>query len=887
MKSKILFFLLIFAAVNLQAQKNLSKVFAGENGMSKTHLQLTKDQQFVFDQQKLDALFTNDAGSRLTLKQSYQDNLGFTHYRFKQTYRGYEIQHASLLIHVKNGLAESIGGEMVVDFGIQNRYDNRINISEEKAIQKALQTIQAKLYAWQDPEMEQALKHQTNNTQATYKPKASLVWYNPGDEIIPNDLKLAYRINIYARAPLSRADYYIDAKTGELLGKTDRLCFSDATGTAQTAWSGPQTIHSDFVSATNNYRLRDVSKGALIVTLHGESGKKGQEYFSTTPNWSLTGTDIAALDAHYGAAQTWQFYKDNFNRNSYDNNGTTMYSYVNDPTYIDNAFWDGQFMYYCKRSGANGGVTGIDVCGHELTHGVTQETSGLVYSSQSGGINESLSDIMGKSVQFWSKPFDKSWLLSNDMNWIIRNMANPNQFSMPDTYLGTYWSKYAGVHTLSGVGNFMFVLLVDGGSGTNDKGWNYNVSSIGLDKADQIIYRSNAVYLTANSKYPDWRVACINAATDIYGAGSNEVLQVKNAFYAVGLDSVSALTCAKPNGLGTDYVTNKSAVLNWNAVTNAKSYIVQWKKTSDLSWITVSGVLTNSYKLSGLVANTSYDFKVQAVCDTNLSSIYSSNSSFVTAGIGGYCTSKGLNSNYEFIQSVRIRNRVNNSGNDGGYGDYSRITVPLKAGTAYTIYMKPGFASTTYTEYFTVYIDYNKDRDFLDPGEKLGTVSTSAATEVSLPFTVPVTAKKGVTLVRIQMVYGSAGPGPCGDFSYGEVEDYTSDISGDSGMQQDDVPVPAAMNSAINSNSISLLLQPNPVSGSTALAVYELKQSGFVQIDITNTTGNIVKTIAVGNLHAGSHNYNITGLDQLKAGTYFLLVRQDGALKASTQLIKN
>ena len=79
-------------------------------------------------------------------------------------------------------------------------------------------------------------------------------------------------------------------------------------------------------------------------------------------------------------------------------------------------------------------------------------------------MNESMSDIMGKSVQFWSKPSDVNWLMSNDMNWIIRDMSNPNSRSQPDTYKGTYWytgtADNGGVHTNSGVGNFMFYLLV-------------------------------------------------------------------------------------------------------------------------------------------------------------------------------------------------------------------------------------------------------------------------------------------------------------------------------------------------------------------------------------------------------------------------------------------
>src|SRR5262249_28936765 len=153
---------------------------------------------------------------------------------------------------------------------------------------------------------------------------------------------------------------------------------------------------------------------------------------------------------------------------------------------------------------------------------VTQASSGLNYSYESGAINESISDIMGKSVQFWSKPTDIDWRLSNDMNWIIRDMSNPNAEGQPDTYLGTNWyvgsGDNGGVHTNSGVGNFMFYLLVTGGSGTTDNSDAYSVTGIGLTEADAIIYRTNTVYLTPTSQYADWRTACINAATDLYGS---------------------------------------------------------------------------------------------------------------------------------------------------------------------------------------------------------------------------------------------------------------------------------------------------------------------------------------------------------------------------------
>src|SRR5207302_224600 len=172
------------------------------------------------------------------------------------------------------------------------------------------------------------------------------------------------------------------------------------------------------------------------------------------------------------------------------------------------------------------GLTAIDITGHELTHGVTQYTCNLVYSKEPGAMNESMSDIMGKSVQFYTKPADNSWILSNDMNWEIRSFANPKADGQPDTYKGTNWvtssSDNYGVHTNSGVGNYMFYLLVAGGSGTNDIGNAYTVNGIGISEADQILYRTETVYLTSTSQYADWRTACINAATDLYGAASNE-----------------------------------------------------------------------------------------------------------------------------------------------------------------------------------------------------------------------------------------------------------------------------------------------------------------------------------------------------------------------------
>ena len=298
------------------------------------------------------------------------DKLGNVHYRYYQTFNGIPVENSMYVIHTRSGYIKSMSGSIVTEFDQAVLKNSSAAFSSKEAVAKAIKNVKAELYAWQDAGMQQRIRMQTGNDKASFEPTAKLVWYNPGIELDPRALRLCYKVDVYAIKPLSRADYFVDAVTGAVIGKQDRIYFTDATGTAATYWSGSQTIHSDNTSSA--YRLRDYSRGNGVITLHGESAKRGNDYNSASANWSLNGSDVAALDAHFGVEQTYSYYFTNFGRNSYDGLGTALYSYVNDPTYIDNAFWDGSAMNYNKRStGEAGGVTGIDVTGHELTHGVT------------------------------------------------------------------------------------------------------------------------------------------------------------------------------------------------------------------------------------------------------------------------------------------------------------------------------------------------------------------------------------------------------------------------------------------------------------------------------------------------------------------------------------
>lgn len=304
-----------------------------------------------------------------------------------------------------------------------------------------------------------------------------------------------------------------------------------------------------------------------------------------------------ALDAHWGMQNVYDYYLKTFNRDSYNGLGTMIYQFIDAYEKVGthslcNAFasydinGSGYMVYGLGNGEEMTEVVALDVMAHEYTHMVTDFNGhgGLEYIGESGALNESFSDIFGCSVEFYTLGDEANWLIGEDImvNYSnLRDMSDPKnsmdglilkadyredlielygkdyydylpdtlQIPQPDTYKGEFWADTSddteegdngGVHTNSGVQNKWFYLLCEGGNGTNDNGDAYTVAGIGIDKAQRIAYRNLIHYLTPTASYWDSRSGSLNAAKDLYGENSVEYKAVEDAWYAVGVGSISS-----------------------------------------------------------------------------------------------------------------------------------------------------------------------------------------------------------------------------------------------------------------------------------------------------------------------------------------------------------
>ncbi len=471
------------------------------------------------------------------------DKLGFTHYKYIQMLNGIEIFGSDITAHSKDRKVNSITGTIVQTNAVVPA--NKAALTPTQIIELGKKASKGQVFMWEK--------------DSSYFPKPQLLYIkeqlkNPAPVYV-----LAYVVDIYAAKPIYRANLYFDANTGRLLLEDKIIKHIDAVTNVNTAYSGLQPITASQPTLLDSFELKagNIGNGIFTYDMHN-----GTDYNTAIMPKNFDNTwqypsirDKAILDAHFGAERTFTYYQSVHGRNSIDDQGMVIKSYVHFDQGMVNAFWDGSQMSYGDGDGVEyNPLTSLDIVGHELTHGVTEYSAKLVYSSESGALNESFSDIFGTCVEYYAKPGSFSWKLGDEINVNgdpIRDMSNPKSKGQPNTYKGENWDPMEEVHTNSGVQNYWFYLLTDGGTGTNDNNDTYTVNGLGFNKAESIAYRTLTVYLTATSNYEDTRDFSIQAAVDLFGACSPEVESVTNAWYAVGVGEEFI------NGVKAKFTSNK------------------------------------------------------------------------------------------------------------------------------------------------------------------------------------------------------------------------------------------------------------------------------------------------------------------------------------------
>ena len=406
--------------------------------------------------------FQNKRNSTKEILAEITDSLGYTHRRYEQYYNGIKIEHSDIRVHIFNGNLVSANGE----YASFEYLDTSVIITTAEALNLAKDFVRSLI----------------NDTSNNYSLNS---YYNPEIVICNNRTNandtlfhVAYKVDVYSDEHFIHEYVYVDSKNGEILNHISLIRYGN--GIAATRYSGNQTISTKQVESY--YVLIDTTRGNGIKTynLNNSTNVANAVHFTDNDNnWTANEfnnaqKDNGALDAHWGAMMTYDYFKEVHGRNSYDDNNAELINYVHYSSNYENAFWRSydKAMFYGDGRVNYDILTSLDVISHEIGHGICEYSADLIYQGESGAINESLSDIWAACVEEWATSDKDTWLIGEDIGNPLRNMSNPNSFNYPDTYKGNYWHSSSndngGVHTNSSVMNYWFYLLTAGGNGTND-----------------------------------------------------------------------------------------------------------------------------------------------------------------------------------------------------------------------------------------------------------------------------------------------------------------------------------------------------------------------------------------------------------------------------------
>ncbi|QQK74785.1 peptidase M4 family protein [Salicibibacter cibarius] len=493
------------------------------------------------------------------------DDEGMTHIRLQQTKNGIPVEGHEVIVHFdEDTTIDSVNGHFDSQVDEMDTISSSAVFPEDEAIENAREAVNAPEDLEEDPETE-------------------LVYYPVGD-----DTHLVYKANItFMTEEPGNWFVFVDASTGEVIdqyntishmaeaaGLEDEALQNEENKQADASFSDAEPDAEEYQSATGpgigvqgENRVLNISHKAAdngpgrtfslfdfsIPDLDGILTYDAQEDF-VLPGVPYSNEDAAfdfrdefhaaAVDAHYNSTEVYEYFWEEHDRNSLDDEGMSVVSSVHYGEDFANAFWNGSQMTY-----GDGDdemfiplSAGLDVAAHEMTHGVTEHTAGLVYRFQSGAVNEAMSDIFGVLVD------ESSWHIGEDVmapaaiedgRFALRSLEDPGQFDVDEAY----WAYGDGSGAYPSHMDEYYDLPIDldnGGVHINSSIINHAAYLIGQDigreDLGQIAYRALTTYLTPMSDFDDTRFAFVQSSIDIYGEDSDQTEAVRDGFDGVGIE---------------------------------------------------------------------------------------------------------------------------------------------------------------------------------------------------------------------------------------------------------------------------------------------------------------------------------------------------------------
>ncbi|WP_460062560.1 M4 family metallopeptidase [Streptomyces sp. YKOK-I1] len=509
------------------------------------------------------------AQEKLLAKDVITDADGTTHTRYERTYGGLPVLGGDMVVHDRDGRTTvTKGSEATLEIPSRTA-----KLTAAKATGRALAASR---------------KAEVEGSRAEKEPRL-VVWAGGGRPVLAWDTVVG---GVQEDGTPSRLQVVTDATTGKQLLAAQQV----ETGTGTGQYSG--TVPLGTTRSGSTYQLVDGDRaGHRTYDLNQGTVGTGTLFTDGDDVWG-DGTSAdrqsAGVDVAFGAAATWDYFKEVHGRNGIRNDGVAAYSRAHYGNGYVNAFWDDSCfcMTYGDGSGNTKPLTALDVAAHEMSHGVTSATADLVYGGEPGGLNEATSDIFAAAVEFHENlaadPGD--YLVGEKID--IRGNGTPLRFMDKPSKDGSsrdFWDVYLGnldVHYSSGPANHFFYLLAEGSGAKTVNGVAYDsptydglpVTGIGTENAAAVWYRALTTYMTSATNYAGARTATLSAATDLFGLYSPAYRAVANAWAAVNVGSRMAPgvniapVADQVTGIGQPvsvqvgaYSTNSDAALTYEA----------------------------------------------------------------------------------------------------------------------------------------------------------------------------------------------------------------------------------------------------------------------------------------------------------------------------------